>query len=105
MPRQKSDPGRGHDHGLTGWRWLFVSRQTGRLSIVAWPNLPLWVWIATAVTRRLPFVAGRADAVLGLVGTGALIVWAIDELWRGVNPWRRVLGSAVLLGIAVSAAR
>jgi len=63
------------------------------------------VWIATAVTRRLPSVGGRLDAGLGLVGTGALIWWAADELWRGVNPCRRLLGLAVLLGIAVSAAR
>lgn len=39
----------------TGWQWLFSSRKTGRLSIAAWPNLPLWVWIATAIARRLPF--------------------------------------------------
>jgi hypothetical protein len=25
-----------------------------------------------------------------------LLVWAVDELFRGVNPWRRFLGAAVL---------
>jgi hypothetical protein len=31
----------------------------------------------------------------------ALAVWAGDELLRGVNPWRRCLGGAVLTGLAV----
>jgi hypothetical protein len=37
------------------------------------------------------------DGVAGV----ALAVWAVDEIVRGVNPWRRILGAAVL---AVSAA-
>jgi hypothetical protein len=92
-----------HGKELTGWQWVFRSRQTGRLSIAQWPNLPLWVWIATAVTRRLGSVEGRADTVLALAGRGALVVWAVGELWRGVNPWRRLLGFAVLLGVVISA--
>jgi hypothetical protein len=35
------------------------------------------------------------------VATGALVIWALDELIRGVNPWRRVLGGVVLGGTAV----
>jgi hypothetical protein len=27
-----------------------------------------------------------------------LVWWAVDELIRGVNPWRRFLGGAVLAG-------
>ncbi len=30
-----------------------------------------------------------------------LIWWAGDELLRGVNPWRRCLGAAVLIGLGV----
>jgi hypothetical protein len=110
----KGDPGRGdtwrrgaalRGQKLTGLQWVFRSRRTGRVSIVSWPNVPLWMWIATAVARRLPFVDGRADAALVLAGSVALVVWAIGELWRGVNPWRRLLGFAVLLGTIVSAVR
>jgi hypothetical protein len=61
------------------------------------------VWIASAVARRLPPVDGRADTVLAVVGSAALVVWALDELRRGVNPWRRLLGTAVLLGVVISA--
>lgn len=92
-------PGR----NLTGWQWVFRSRATGRVSVAAWPNLTLWVWIATAVTRRLPSVRGRAEAVLVLIGTGALVAWAVGELWHGVNPWRRLLGFGVLVGVVISA--
>jgi hypothetical protein len=35
--------------------------------------------------------------VVTVVGTAALLVWAIDEIVRGVNPWRRALGSGVLV--------
>jgi len=38
------------------------------------------------------------------VGTGALIVWAADEIVRGVNPFRRALGTVVLAAIAVGVA-
>jgi len=30
-----------------------------------------------------------------VVATGALLVGALDELARGVNPWRRILGGTV----------
>ena len=32
----------------------------------------------------------------GLV-KASLVVWAVDELCRGVNPWRRCLGAALLV--------
>jgi hypothetical protein len=94
-----------HWQRLSGWQWVFRSRQTGRVSIAAWPNVPLWIWIATAVAHRLPFVSGQGESALAIAGSVALVVWAIGELWRGVNPWRRLLGLAVLLGTVVSAAR
>jgi hypothetical protein len=36
-------------------------------------------------------------ATLGVVSAIALGWWALDEVIRGVNPWRRCLGGAVLL--------
>ena len=107
------DPGRGDTRSeagfpgqkLTGWQWVFRSRQTGRVSIASWPNVPLWIWMATAVARRTPSLHGRADTALALAGSVALVVWAVGELWRGVNPWRRLLGFAVLLGVVLSAVR
>jgi hypothetical protein len=36
-----------------------------------------------------------------VIATVFLVMWAGDELLRGVNPWRRCLGSAVLIGLAI----
>jgi hypothetical protein len=33
---------------------------------------------------------------LKIVVRAAIFLWAIDEGWRGLNPWRRCLGAAVL---------
>jgi hypothetical protein len=45
---------------------VFREGRTGRLSIASWPNVPLWIWIATAMERRVPFVHVRADTALAL---------------------------------------
>jgi hypothetical protein len=35
------------------------------------------------------------------LGRGALVVWSLDELLRGANPFRRLMGAAVLTVQAV----
>jgi hypothetical protein len=57
------------------------------------------------VASRTGVPRSEADRALALAGSVALVVWAIGELWRGVNPWRRLLGCAVLLGMVLSAVR
>jgi hypothetical protein len=42
---------------------------------------------------------------LDVIGTGALVVWAGDEVVRGVNPARRILGGVVLALLLVSRVR
>jgi hypothetical protein len=76
--------------------WLFRNRHTGRITIAQWPNLSLGVWIAATVADRLTDPRGGARTTLELLSTGALLWWAGDEIVRGVNPWRRILGAAVL---------
>ncbi len=85
----------------SAFRWVFEDRNTGRISIASWPNLPLWVWI---VARVLGWVvdSGTAHEVTSVVGSVALVVWAVMELWSGVNPWRRLLGLVVLAWMAAS---
>ena len=39
---------------------------------------------------------------LRIVALLSLTIWALDEIVRGVNPWRRCLGAVVLIGIIVS---
>lgn len=78
--------------------WLFRNRQTGRITIAQAPNVPLWLFIVAAAVRLLLDPAGGARTALDGVAAGALVWWAIDEIVRGVNPWRRLLGGAVLVG-------
>lgn len=76
--------------------WLFRNRLTGGRTIAQFPNAPLLVFLAAAVVRWIAHPSGAAGTVVGVVATVALIVWAGDELVRGVNPWRRILGGGVL---------
>jgi hypothetical protein len=48
-------------------------------------GVALWIWPS----------AGKISFALTVVFKGGLLVWAMDEIIRGVNPWRRFLGGAV----------
>ena len=76
--------------------WLFRSRDTGEITIVQLPNISLGLFIAAVLVRAAVRPAGGSRAGLDTVGTMALLWWSGDEILRGVNPWRRLLGSAVL---------
>jgi hypothetical protein len=85
--------------------WLLRDRRTGDWTLVQVPNVPLLVWLATAAVRWLLHPGGAVGTVLEVVGTAALVVWAADEVLRGVNPARRILGAVVLVLLVVSRAR
>jgi hypothetical protein len=51
--------------------------------------------MAAVVLGWFELSARHATTVDG-IRVGALLVWALDEVVRGVNPFRRVLGAAVL---------
>ncbi|HEV3363353.1 MAG TPA: hypothetical protein VG795_04310 [Acidimicrobiia bacterium] len=80
--------------------WLFRNRHTGEITIAQWPNLPLWLFLAATALRWLFNPSGTVRAALAVMATVALLWWAVDEVVRGVNPWRRFLGGAVLAGQA-----
>ncbi len=61
-----------------------------------WPNPPLVVAVGAAVAGRLVAAGGSTARLLADVTDGALLAWGLDELVRGVNPWRRLLGAVVL---------
>ena len=77
--------------------WLFRNRQTGEITIGQVPNLPLVVFAVALAVRWIFSPSGTVGALVAFVGTIALIWWALDELVRGVNPWRRILGGTVLV--------
>lgn len=82
--------------------WCFRSRATGRITIGQWPNLPLIVFAAAWAAGRVFHPDGTAGSLVRLVAVVSLAAWALDELVRGVNPWRRFLGAAVLASQAVA---
>jgi hypothetical protein len=80
--------------------WAFRDHKTGRIVVAQFPNIPLAVWLAATAARWLIDPVGHWRTALSVVGTVALAVWAIDEVARGVNPWRRSLGLVVLGALA-----
>jgi hypothetical protein len=78
-------------------QWFFRNRKTGDITIAQAPNLALWVVIVAGVLRWVWHPPGAAAVALDVVFKGGLIVWSLDEIFRGVNPWRRCLGAGVLV--------
>jgi hypothetical protein len=85
--------------------WLFRSRTTGRITVAQFPNAALLVWLAASLLQRFWNPVAGGQEVLRWVSTGALVVWGGDEVLRGVNPFRRMLGASVLIWTAVSILR
>jgi hypothetical protein len=81
--------------------WLFRDRQTGKLVVVQLPNLALWLFFAASAVRRFAHPHGAVGTVVSAVAVAALLWWAVDEVARGVNPFRRALGMAVALLVLV----
>jgi hypothetical protein len=81
-------------------RWLFTDRSTGRIVVAQPPNLSLSGFLVSAVAERV--LDGSAGEIAGVARLGFLVWWAGDELLRGVNPFRRVLGAVVLASAVAS---
>lgn len=80
--------------------WMFRDRTTGAITVAQWPNLPLWLFLVFTAAGWLASGTEPVAAWLGIAADLALGWWAVDELVRGVNPWRRLLGLATLIGLA-----
>lgn len=79
--------------------WMFRSREDDRIVIGQLPNLPIWVFLAATVASWVLPEPSTAFTAARIVATGALAWWAVDELVRGVNPFRRLLGAGALLWV------
>ena len=65
------------------------------------PNAPLLVALAAALAGALLDDGSTADDISRVVSYGALGVWALWEVTDGVNGFRRALGVAGLVFVAV----
>jgi hypothetical protein len=73
--------------------------------VVQWPNVPLAAYLLATVIHSV-FRSGTAgSAVVAAVASAALAIWSVLEVAWGVNPFRRGLGSVVLILVLVSALR
>ncbi len=78
------------------FRWWFASRETGRITIAQFPNWPLFAIGAVSVVRLLVDESSDAYGIAGGTITALWLFWGADELIRGVNPFRRLIGALVV---------
>jgi hypothetical protein len=79
---------------------VFRDRE-GKVVLGQMPNPPLFVW-AGASLLKLIFTTGKVNVGLDFLAFGALFTWAWEELFQGVNYFRRALGLVVLLSLIAS---
>jgi hypothetical protein len=75
--------------------------RNGKIVMAQMPNLPIIVW-AVASLLKMIFSTGRLNIGLELIAFGSLFTWAWEELFQGVNYFRRTLGLIVLIGLITS---
>ena len=70
----------------------------GKIVIFQMPNLPILVG-STAALLQSVLPGGEIQTVSSLVACGALFTWAWQELFEGVNYFRRSLGLVGLVSL------
>jgi hypothetical protein len=79
----------------------FFRDRNGEIVIGQPPNLPIIIWLMASLLQ-LVVKTGQIHTGLDILATGSLFVWAILELFQGVNYFRRTLGAIVLISLLVS---
>jgi hypothetical protein len=73
--------------------------------VVQWPNIPLAAYLLATVIHTVFRFGSAGSTVVAAVALAALVLWAVLEVAWGVNPFRRGLGSVVLILVLGSALR
>jgi hypothetical protein len=73
----------------------------GKIVLAQTPNLPLTVWFVASLLKVI-FTTDRINIGLEVLAFGSLFTWAWEELFQGVNYFRRTLGLLVLVGLIAS---
>ena len=85
-------------------RWWFENRRTGQITVGQVPNWPLLAVVGTFLLEAGVGSESEVGEAASWTRVGLWVIWGGDELLRGVNPWRRLLGVAVLVWQAFSIA-
>ena len=80
---------------------MFRDRTTGDVVIIQPLNWPLGIYFAFALVRWVTRPEGAVGTAVDVVAFTALMWWAVDEVLRGVNPFRRILGAVVAVATVV----
>jgi hypothetical protein len=78
------------------FRWWFENRETGQITVAQFPNWPLFAIGVGYLVRAVADDGSTLYDAAGAAIIGLWLFWGADELIRGVNPWRRVLGALVV---------
>jgi hypothetical protein len=92
----------GRDVRHSAWDKFWKNPQ-GHVVIWQMPNIPLIGWAVLTVLSLL--TKGRLSDVLSWLSSASLIVWALLEVSKGVNYFRRLLGLLVLVAAVMSLAK
>jgi hypothetical protein len=98
-PQLEHNPEKTQEQGTTLFDRTFRDRD-GKIVIAQMPNLPILVWLV-ATLLQLVVPSGKIETGLNLVAFGTLFTWAWQELFEGVNYFRRSLGLVVLVSMIV----
>jgi hypothetical protein len=79
------------------FRWWFENRETGAITVGQFPNWTLFGVGVAWVILRIADDGSRLHDIAGVAATVLWLYWGADEVLRGVNPWRRMLGVGVIV--------
>lgn len=79
----------------------FFRAGNGEIVIGQMPNLPIIIWAVASLLKAV-YKTGKINLGLDLLASSSLFIWAIQEVFQGVNYFRRGLGLIVLIGLMAS---
>ena len=71
-------------------------------NVVVWQTPNMWLIAWVVLTLASLFINGTVSYVLWYASLAALAIWAIREIWKGVNYLRKGLGAVILLLIILA---
>ena len=82
------------------WWDKFWKDKQGNVVVYQHPNIPLIAWLVLALVSL--FVSQSLANILWHISLGVLAIWALLEIFKGVNYFRRALGVVVLVFIVMA---